>query len=68
VIGFLSMENGLLSRRTSATYGHERRGIELGIGADVLVGVLILGCSSSRSSRPLRQASIQAPRELREGE
>ena len=42
VIGFLSMENGLLFAATSATYGMPMV-VELGIALDVLVGVLILG-------------------------
>jgi len=42
VIGFLSMENGLLFAATSATYGMPLV-VELGIALDVLVGVLILG-------------------------
>lgn len=42
VIGFLSMENGLLFAATSATYGMPMV-VELGIALDVLVGMLILG-------------------------
>jgi hydrogenase-4 component E len=42
VIGFLSMENGLLFAATSATYGMPMV-VELGIALDVLVGILILG-------------------------
>jgi len=42
VIGFLSMENGLLFAGTAATYGMPMV-VELGIGLDVLVGILILG-------------------------
>ncbi len=42
VIGFLSMENGLFFAATSATYGMPMV-VELGIGLDVLVGMLILG-------------------------
>lgn len=42
VIGFLAMENGLFFAATSATYGMPLV-VELGIGLDVLVGVLILG-------------------------
>lgn len=42
VVGFLAMENGLFFAATSATYGMPMV-IELGIGLDVLVGVLILG-------------------------
>src|SRR6266702_3189091 len=38
VIGFLSMENGLLFAATSATYGMPMV-VELGIALDVLVGV-----------------------------
>ncbi len=42
VIGFLSMENGLFFAATCATYGMPMV-VELGIGLDVLIGVLILG-------------------------
>jgi hydrogenase-4 component E len=42
VIGFLSMENGLLFAATSATYGMPMV-VELGIALDVLVAMLILG-------------------------
>ena len=42
VIGFLAMENGLFFAATSATYGMPMV-VELGIGLDVLIGVLILG-------------------------
>ncbi len=42
VIGFLSMENGLLFAATSATHGMPMV-VELGIAFDVLVGILILG-------------------------
>ncbi|EEA04636.1 putative hydrogenase, membrane subunit [Burkholderia sp. H160] len=42
VIGFLSMENGLFFAATAATYGMPMI-VELGIGLDVLVGILILG-------------------------
>ncbi|MDE3010570.1 MAG: formate hydrogenlyase [Pseudomonadota bacterium] len=42
VIGFLAMENGLFFAATAATYGMPMV-VELGIGLDVLVGVLILG-------------------------
>ncbi len=42
VIGFLSMENGLFFAATSATYGMPLV-IELGIGLDVLVGMVIFG-------------------------
>ena len=42
VIGFLSMENGLVFAATSATYGMPMV-VELGIALDVLVGILILG-------------------------
>src|SRR5207247_11481215 len=41
VIGFLSMENGLLFAATSATYGMPMVGA-LGIALDVLLGVLVL--------------------------
>jgi len=42
VIGFLSMENGLMFAATSATYGMPMV-VELGIALDVLVGMVILG-------------------------
>jgi len=42
VIGFLAMENGLLSAATSATYGMPMV-VEFGIALDVLIGTLILG-------------------------
>lgn len=42
VIGFLSMENGLLFAATSAVYGMPLV-VEVGIALDVLVAVLILG-------------------------
>ncbi|MBV6307283.1 formate hydrogenlyase [Candidimonas humi] len=42
VIGFLSMENGLLFAASAATNGMPMA-VELGIGLDVLVGILILG-------------------------
>jgi hydrogenase-4 component E len=42
VIGFLAMENGLFFAATSATYGMPMV-VELGIGLDILVAVLILG-------------------------
>jgi len=42
VVGFLSMENGLFFAATCATYGMPMV-VELGIGLDVLIGVLILG-------------------------
>jgi hydrogenase-4 component E len=42
VIGFLSMENGLFFAAAAATNGMPMI-VELGIGLDVLVGLLILG-------------------------
>ncbi len=42
VIGFLSMENGLFFAAVAATNGMPMI-VELGIGLDVLVGILILG-------------------------
>ena len=42
VIGFLAMENGLFFAATAATHGMPMV-VELGIGFDVLVGILILG-------------------------
>ena len=42
VIGFLAMENGLFFAATSTTHGMPMV-VELGIGLDVLIGVLILG-------------------------
>lgn len=42
VIGFLAMENGLFFAATAATGGMPMI-VELGIGLDILVGILILG-------------------------
>jgi hydrogenase-4 membrane subunit HyfE len=42
VLGFLSLENGLLFAATAATRGMPMV-VELGIGLDLLVGVFILG-------------------------
>ncbi len=42
VVGFLSMENGLFFAAAAATNGMPMI-VELGIGLDVLVGILILG-------------------------
>jgi hydrogenase-4 component E len=42
VIGFLSMENGLIFAATTATNGMPMI-VEIGIALDVLVGILILG-------------------------
>jgi hydrogenase-4 component E len=42
VIGFLSMENGLFFAAAAATNGMPMI-VELGVGLDVLVGILILG-------------------------
>jgi hydrogenase-4 membrane subunit HyfE len=42
VIGFLSMENGLFFSAAAATNGMPMI-VELGVGLDVLVGILILG-------------------------
>ena len=42
VVGFLSMENGLLFGATSATYGMPMV-VELGVALDVLVAMLVLG-------------------------
>ncbi len=42
VLGFLSLENGLIFAATSVTYGMPMM-IELGIALDVIVGVFILG-------------------------
>lgn len=42
VVGFLSMENGLVFAATSATYGMPMI-VELGIALDVLVGTFIFG-------------------------
>ncbi|KVK80946.1 formate hydrogenlyase [Burkholderia cepacia] len=42
VIGFLSMENGLFFAASAATNGMPMI-VELGIGLDVLIGILILG-------------------------
>ncbi|HKU22348.1 MAG TPA: hypothetical protein VJQ50_15110 [Terriglobales bacterium] len=42
VVGFLAMENGLLFAAASTTYGMPMT-VELGVGLDVLVGMIILG-------------------------
>ncbi|MBU6421783.1 MAG: formate hydrogenlyase [Gammaproteobacteria bacterium] len=42
VVGFLAMENGLLFAAASTTYGMPMA-VELGVGLDVLVGMIILG-------------------------
>ena len=42
VVGFLAMENGLLFAAASTTYGMPMV-VELGVGLDVLVGMIILG-------------------------
>ncbi len=42
VLGFLSLENGIIFAATSVTYGMPMM-IELGIALDVIVGVFILG-------------------------
>lgn len=42
VVGFLAMENGLLLAAASTTYGMPMV-VELGVGLDVLVGMIILG-------------------------
>ncbi len=42
VVGFLSMENGLFFGAMSATYGMPMI-VELGVGLDILVAMLVLG-------------------------
>lgn len=42
IIGFLSMENGLLFSATNATYGMPMV-VELGVALDVLIGAIIFG-------------------------
>ena len=49
VIGFLSMENGLIFAATAATNGMPMI-VEFGIALDVLVGILILGVFMFRSA------------------
>src|SRR5258705_6756062 len=65
VIGFLSMENGLLFAATSATYGMPMV-VELGIALDVLVGVLILGVFMFQIREKFDSLDIRHLEKLRE--
>jgi len=67
VIGFLSMENGLLFAATSATYGMPMV-VELGIALDVLVGVLILGVFFFQIREQFDSLDLKHLERLKEGE
>ena len=67
VIGFLSMENGLLFAATSATYGMPMV-VELGIALDVLVGVLILGVFFFQIREQFDSLDLKHLENLKEGE
>ncbi len=67
VIGFLSMENGLLFAATSATYGMPMV-VELGIALDVLVGVLILGVFFFQIRERFDSLDLKHLEKLKEGE
>ena len=67
VIGFLSMENGLLFAATSATYGMPMV-VELGIALDVLVGVLILGVFFFQIREQFDSLDLKHMEKLKEGE
>ena len=67
VIGFLSMENGLLFAATSATYGMPMV-VELGIALDVLVGVLILGVFFFQIREQFDSLDLKHLEKLKEGE
>ena len=67
VIGFLSMENGLLFAATSATYGMPMA-VELGIAFDVLVAVLILGVFFFQIREQFDSLDLQHLEKLKEGE
>src|SRR6185312_16423707 len=67
VIGFLSMENGLLFAATSATYGMPMV-VELGIALDVLVGTLILGVFFFQIREQFDSLDLQHMERLKEDE
>src|SRR5437870_3385154 len=67
VIGFLSMENGLLFAASSATCGM-RMVVELGIALDVLVGVLILGVFFFQIREQFDSLDLKHLEKLKEGE
>jgi hydrogenase-4 component E len=67
VIGFLSMENGLLFAATSATYGMPMV-VELGIALDVLVGMLILGVFFFQIREQFDSLDLKHLEKLKEGE
>jgi hydrogenase-4 component E len=66
VIGFLSMENGLLFAATSATYGMPMV-VELGIALDVLVATLILGVFFFQIREQFDSLDLKHLENLREG-
>ena len=65
VIGFLSMENGLMFAATSATYGMPMV-VELGIALDVLIDVLILGVFMFQIREKFDSLDIRHLEKLRE--
>ncbi|MEP7208136.1 MAG: formate hydrogenlyase [Casimicrobiaceae bacterium] len=67
VIGFLSMENGLLFAATSATYGMPMV-VELGIALDVLVGMLILGVFFFQIREQFDSLDLKHLEQLKDGE
>ena len=67
VIGFLSMENGLFFAATSATYGMPMV-VELGIGLDVLVGMLIFGVFFFQIRERFDSLDLEHLEKLTEGE
>ena len=67
VIGFLAMENGLFFAATSATYGMPMV-VELGIGLDVLVGMLIFGVFFFQIRERFDSLDLEHLEKLSEGE
>lgn len=67
VIGFLAMENGLFFAATSATYGMPMV-VELGIGLDVLVGMLIFGVFFFQIRERFDSLDLEHLEKLTEGE
>ncbi len=65
VIGFLSMENGLIFAATAATNGMPMI-VEFGIALDVLVGILILGVFMFQIREQFDSLDIQNLEQLKE--
>jgi hydrogenase-4 component E len=65
VIGFLSMENGLIFAATAVTNGMPMI-VEFGIALDVLVGVLILGVFMFQIREKFDTLDIQHLEKLKE--